>query len=73
MAARGGLLTSETGTQAARSVITPCVTPGADILPDDIDAVRAALLAERTARHEAEVRATGAEAMPLARPVAAAA
>ena len=39
------------------------MTPGADILPDDIDALRAALLAERTARHEAEARATGAEAM----------
>jgi transposase len=39
------------------------VTSGADILPDDIDALRAALLAERTARHEAEARATGAEAM----------
>ena len=37
--------------------------PGADILPDDIDALRAALLAERTARHEAEARATGAEAL----------
>jgi transposase len=39
------------------------VTPGPDTLPDDIDALRAALLAERTARHEAEARATGAEAM----------
>ncbi len=39
------------------------MTPGPDTLPDDIDALRAALLAERTARHEAEARATGAEAM----------
>jgi len=39
------------------------VTPGADNLPDNIDALRAALLAERTARREAEARATGAEAM----------
>jgi transposase len=39
------------------------MTPGADILPDDIDALRAALVAERAARHNAEARATGAEAM----------
>ena len=32
-------------------------------LPDDIDALRAALIAERTARSEAEARAAGAEAM----------
>ena len=32
-------------------------------LPDDIDALRAALIAERTARREAEARANGAEAM----------
>jgi transposase len=43
--------------------LTPAVTPGAENLPDDIDALRAALLAERTARREAEARATGAEAM----------
>ena len=43
--------------------MTPAVTPGAENLSDDIDALRAALLAERTARREAEVRATGAEAM----------
>ena len=43
--------------------MNPGVTPGADTLPDDIDALRAALLAERTARHEAEARATGAEAL----------
>ena len=36
---------------------------GADALPDDIDALRAALAAERAARHKAEARATGAEAM----------
>ena len=35
----------------------------ADILPDDIDALRAALAAERAARQSAEARATGAEAM----------
>ncbi len=38
------------------------MTPGAETLPDDIDALRTALLAERTARREAEARATGAEA-----------
>jgi hypothetical protein len=43
--------------------LTPDVTAGADHLSDDIDALRAALLAERTARREAEARATGAEAM----------
>jgi len=37
--------------------------PDTEPLPDDIDALRAALVAERTARHEAEARATGAEAM----------
>ena len=39
------------------------LTPDADTVPDDIDALRAALLAEHTARHEAEARATGAEAL----------
>jgi len=39
------------------------VTPDIEPFPDDIDALRAALVAERTARHEAEARATGAEAM----------
>ncbi|HEX3347435.1 MAG TPA: transposase, partial [Acetobacteraceae bacterium] len=34
-----------------------------DTLPDDIDALKAALLAERAARRESEVRAAGAEAM----------
>jgi len=43
--------------------LNPGVKPGADTLPDDIDALRAALLAERNARHEAEARATGAEAL----------
>ncbi|NPD69829.1 IS66 family transposase [Acetobacteraceae bacterium] len=37
--------------------------PDADILPDDIDTLRAALVAERAARLSAEARATGAEAM----------
>ena len=37
--------------------------PDTEPLPDDIDALRAALVAERTALHEAEARATGAEAM----------
>jgi transposase len=35
----------------------------ADTLPDDIDTLKAALLAERTARLEMEARASGAEAM----------
>ena len=35
----------------------------ANDLPDDIDALRAALVAERMARREAEARAAGAEAM----------
>jgi transposase len=39
------------------------VTPTPDNLPDGIDALRAALAAERLARREAEVRAAGAEAM----------
>jgi transposase len=39
------------------------VTGTADSLPDDIEALKAALLAERTARRESEVRAAGAEAM----------
>jgi transposase len=34
-----------------------------DILPDGVEALKAALVAEREARHEAEARATGAEAM----------
>ena len=34
-----------------------------DILPDGVEALKAALVAERQARHEAEARATGAEAM----------
>ena len=34
-----------------------------DILPDAVDALKAALVAERSARQEAEARATGAEAM----------
>ena len=39
------------------------MTPTPDNLPDSIDALRAALAAERLARREAEVRAAGAEAM----------
>jgi transposase len=38
------------------------VTPP-EILPDDIAALQTALLAERTARQEAEARASGAKAM----------
>ena len=34
-----------------------------DILPDGVDALKAALATERQARLEAEARATGAEAM----------
>ena len=34
-----------------------------DTLPDDIDALKAALLAERMARREWEIRSAGAEAM----------
>jgi hypothetical protein len=34
-----------------------------DILPDVVDALKAALVAERSARQEAEARASGAEAM----------
>ncbi len=39
------------------------VTPTPVNLPDDVDALRAALAAERLARREAEARAAGAEAM----------
>jgi hypothetical protein len=39
------------------------VTAAPDNLPDTIDALRAALEAERLARREAEARASGAEAM----------
>ena len=35
----------------------------ADILPDGVDALKAALVAERSARQQAEARASGAEAM----------
>lgn len=41
----------------------PCVTPAAIPVPDDIEALRAALSAEQLARREAEARASGAEAM----------
>jgi hypothetical protein len=39
------------------------VSDACDTLPDDIDALKAALLAERAARRELEARAAGAEAM----------
>ena len=39
------------------------VTSTPETLPDEIAALQAALAAERTARHEAEARASGAEAM----------
>ncbi|QNT69874.1 transposase [Defluviicoccus vanus] len=39
------------------------MTPPPDALPDDLEALKAALLAERSARLEAEARASGAEAM----------
>jgi hypothetical protein len=39
------------------------VTPASDIGSDDIDMLRAALVAEQLARREAEARASGAEAM----------
>ena len=35
----------------------------ADILPDGVDALKTALVAERSARQQAEARASGAEAM----------
>jgi hypothetical protein len=34
-----------------------------DILPDGVDALKTALIAERSARQEAEARASGAEAI----------
>jgi len=39
------------------------VNTAADTIPDDIEALKAALLAERSARREFEARASGAEAM----------
>ena len=39
------------------------MTPAPEPVPDDIEALRAALAAERLARREAEARASGAEAM----------
>ena len=38
------------------------MTPPPHILPDDLEALKAALLAERSARLAAEARASGAEA-----------
>ena len=39
------------------------VSSSPDTLPDDIETLKAALIAERTARRESEARASGAEAM----------
>ena len=39
------------------------VSSGPNTIPDDVDALKAALIAERTARQELEARASGAEAM----------
>jgi transposase len=39
------------------------MTTPPDTLPEDLETLKAALLAERAARHEAEARASGAEAM----------
>jgi transposase len=39
------------------------VSNGSDTLPDDIEALKAALIAERAARQELEARASGAEVM----------
>lgn len=39
------------------------MTPAPALIPDNIDALLAALVAEQLARREAEARATGAEAM----------
>src|ERR1700761_4136303 len=39
------------------------VNTTSDTLPDDVDALKAVLLAERAARREFEARASGAEAM----------
>jgi len=50
-------------TDTARHDSMPDVSTVSDPLPDDIDALKAALLAERTARRELEARAAGAEAM----------
>ena len=59
-----GWLTDRLGVhKPLRAWLTPWVTPDTEPLPDDIDALRAMLVAERVARHEAEVRAPGAEAM----------
>jgi transposase len=49
-------------TPADYDPIRPVNEP-ADTVPDDIDALKAALLAERAARREFEARASGAEAM----------
>jgi transposase len=49
--------------EPARMCLNPRVTTDADSLPDNIEALKAALLAERSARRESEARASGAEAM----------
>jgi transposase len=48
-------------TSSCDSILGVSIAP--DIVPDDIDALKAALLAERGARREFEARAAGAEAM----------
>ena len=49
--------------EPARMCLDPRVTTNADSLPDDIEALKSALLAERSARRESEARASGAEAL----------
>ena len=58
-AARGGFRYASDGERDS----LPDVTPAPDSPPDDADALRATLAAERAARREAEARAAGAEAM----------
>jgi transposase len=48
-------------TTARCDLLSPVI--GTNALPDDIDALKAALLAERSARLESEAKAAGAEAM----------
>jgi hypothetical protein len=43
------------------SGLMPLMRPTTDILPDGVDALKAALATERQARQEAEARATGAD------------
>ena len=51
------------GMKRRRCDSVPGVTTRLEILPDDIEALKAALAAERAAREMAEARASGAEAM----------